>query len=222
MYGIPEPGDLAGQVVALGQAGGAGGRGGVVLGRGVGVAGHLEQVGADGVEPVVSGQPLRRPRRAAASPAAGPCTIAAATARLRVTTGLPVIRSSSPYRARICGQSVSSARAARSWTAAIAACSWYSPTAPPADRAVEQRGALGDQRPVPAGPVLLGQRDQLAAGAGAGRPAGVGEQHQREQAGHLGVVRAASGAPSGPAGSPRRTRSARCSVGAAGARRTPR
>ena len=109
MYGIPEPGDLAGEVVAFGEAGGAGGRGRVVLGRRVGVAGHLEQVGADGVEAVVAGQAVLDLVQQRSGRQRGRRTIAAATARLRVTTGLPVIRSSSPYRARICGQSVSSA-----------------------------------------------------------------------------------------------------------------
>ena len=41
---------------------------------------------------------------------------------------------------------------------------------------------------VPEGAVLLGQRDELAVGAGAGGPPGVGEQHEREQTGHLGIV----------------------------------
>ena len=41
---------------------------------------------------------------------------------------------------------------------------------------------------VPARAVLLGQRDQRAVGAGAGRAAGIGEQHQREQPGDLAVV----------------------------------
>jgi hypothetical protein len=39
---------------------------------------------------------------------------------LSVTTGLPVICSSNPYKARICGQSVSAACGARSWIAAMA------------------------------------------------------------------------------------------------------
>ena len=67
-----------------------------------------------GVQRVQQLQPLR----------AGPCTMATAMARLSVTIGLSDIRSSSPYSARICGQSVSSTRAASSWIAAIAACSW--------------------------------------------------------------------------------------------------
>ena len=46
---------------------------------------------------------------------------------------------------------------------------------------------LGDQRAVPAAAVLLVQRHQLAAGD-PGRAAGLGEQHQREQPGHLGLV----------------------------------
>ena len=45
--------------------------------------------------------------------------MATAMARLSVTIGLPVIRSSTPYSARICGQSVCSAVTASSWTAAI-------------------------------------------------------------------------------------------------------
>ena len=76
------------------------------------VAGHLQQVGAHGVEPVVAGHPLvgveRRP--AGRARPAGPRTIATATAWFSVTIGLGASRSSSSYRARICGQSVSSAR----------------------------------------------------------------------------------------------------------------
>ena len=41
---------------------------------------------------------------------------------------------------------------------------------------------------VPAAPVLLGHGDQLAVGPGPRRPAGVGEQHQRQQPRHLAVV----------------------------------
>lgn len=59
-----------------------------------------------------------------ASPAAGPCTIATATIRFSVTIGPGAVDSRSSYSIRISRQSVSSARAAESWTAAIAACSW--------------------------------------------------------------------------------------------------
>ena len=52
----------------------------------------------------------------------------------------------------------------------------------------DERHPLADEFPVPLRAVLLGQRNELAAGAGAGRAPGVGEQHQGEQAGHLGVV----------------------------------
>jgi hypothetical protein len=69
--------------------------------------------------------------------------MAAAIARLRDTTGLPVIGSSRSYRARICDQSVSSILAAQSCTAAIAACSWYSPT----DPAIVIADAPGHRRP---------------------------------------------------------------------------
>ena len=84
---------------------------------------------------------------------------------------------------------MSSARGASSWTAAIAACSWYGPIGARVSVAVDQRDALGDRAAVPARAVLLGERDAarrrrpVRAGA-----AGVGQQHQREQPGDLAVV----------------------------------
>ena len=59
---------------------------------------------------------------------------------------------------------------------------------PPAQGLGDEGHALGDESPVPEGAVLLGQRDELAVGAGAGGAPGVGQQHEREQAGDLGVV----------------------------------
>jgi hypothetical protein len=50
--------------------------------------------------------------------------MAVATAWLSAITGLSEASRSSSYNARICGQSVVSALAASSCTAAIAACSW--------------------------------------------------------------------------------------------------
>lgn len=41
---------------------------------------------------------------------------------------------------------------------------------------------------VPPGPVLLGQRDELAMGPGPSRAAGIGEQHQSEQPGDFAVA----------------------------------
>ncbi len=55
---------------------------------------------------VSAGRPLPDNSSTVTNPAAGPCTIASATARLWVTTGLPVPRSRILYRIRICGQSV--------------------------------------------------------------------------------------------------------------------
>ena len=80
-------------------------------------------------------------------------------------------------------------RRASACTAAIAACSWYGPTGPVRERPADQGGALGDGGGVPAGAVLVGQRDERAVRAGAGRAARVGEQHEREQAGDLALVR---------------------------------
>ena len=48
---------------------------------------------------------------------------------------------------------------------------------------------LGDQRRVPGPAVLLVQGDQFAAGRDPGGAAGLGEEHQRQQPGHLTVLR---------------------------------
>jgi hypothetical protein len=48
---------------------------------------------------------------------------------------------------------------------------------------------FGDQPLVPQRAILLVQRDQLAAGSGAGRAAGIGEEHEREQSGDLAILR---------------------------------
>ena len=47
---------------------------------------------------------------------------------------------------------------------------------------------LRDERAVPSGAVLVGEPDQRPVGGGAGRLAGFGEQHQREQADGFGLV----------------------------------
>ena len=83
--------------------------------------------------------------------------------------------------------------------AAMAACSWYSPARPRPCRSapVTRVSPSVIRRPVPAAALLLGQRDQLAAGPGAGGPPGLGEQHQGQQPGHLGVAGQAGPQPPG-------------------------
>ena len=96
-----------------------------------------------------SGRPCRSSPSSAfnrSRPARGPCTIAAAMAWLSVTIGLSDMRFSKPYSARICGQSVSSARRAprrappRSRPAADTA-----PTAPFDSVAADERDAFLDR-----------------------------------------------------------------------------
>src|SRR6478672_8515866 len=111
------------------------------------------------------------------SPARGPSTIASATARLSVTTGPGDTCSRTPYRARICGQSVSAALGASSCTAAIAACSWYGPTGP----RPSVRDTLGDLLAGPELAPLLRERVQRAVVLRPRGSPGLGEQHQREQ-----------------------------------------
>ena len=161
------------QVTLLGQARRAVGCGTVVgCGPHSVLAGHFEQVSTYGVQAVLAGQPLVAPPCRTARPSSGPCTIAVATARLRVTTGLPLMRSSSSYSARICGQSVSSAVSRtvdhgrdRRLQLVLAGLS-------STDLAVEQRRALGDPRLVPPAAVLLGHRDQIARPRRSGRAVG--------------------------------------------------
>src|SRR5262249_59927459 len=52
-------------------------------------------------------------------------------------------------------------------------------------RPLDERLTLGDHGAVPPAAVLVGQQDQVAAGADPGVPPGIGEQQQREQPGHL-------------------------------------
>jgi hypothetical protein len=56
-------------------------------------------------------------------------------------------------------------------------------------RALQDPLSLVDLGPVPAAAVLILQRDQIAAPVGAGGPAGVLQQHQRQQAARLGLAR---------------------------------
>jgi hypothetical protein len=58
---------------------------------------------------------------------------------------------------------------------------------PAGQGAADQVHALGDLCGVPPAPVLFGHGDQLTVRAGPRRPAGVGQQHEREEPGHLTV-----------------------------------
>jgi hypothetical protein len=53
----------------------------------------------------------------------------------------------------------------------------------------EERRALGDALTVPLSAVLFREGDRPAVGCRAGRAAGIGEQHEGQQACRLGVVR---------------------------------
>ena len=72
---------------------------------------------------------------------------------------------------------------------------------PAAQRPGDQGHPLGDQGLIPAAAILLGEGDQFPARAGARRAPGLGQQHQRQQPGHLGI---AGQQPAQPAGQPDR------------------
>ena len=77
---------------------------------------------------------------------------------------------------------------------------------------VHQRGALGDLAGVPARAVLVLQQHELAGRVEARVAARVMEQHQREQAEHLGLVGHQGGEDAARGGSPRRRARARTSA----------
>jgi hypothetical protein len=52
----------------------------------------------------------------------------------------------------------------------------------------KQRHTLSDAGCVPETPVLLGERDEFAAGTAAGGPPRIGQQQEREQSGGLGIA----------------------------------
>ncbi len=89
----------------------------------------------------------------------------------------------------IVGQSVSAARAAPAWQAAIAACSWYGPGLPwlsaAASASCPSAILARSQRPRS----CSSSGDEVTAGVHPGRPAGVLQQHQRQQAERLRFVR---------------------------------
>ena len=87
------------------------------------------------------------------------------------------------------------------------------PGPPHGQRVVDRRHALGDQFPVPAGPVLGLQRDQHPV-LGPRRAPGLVQQHQCEQPARFGLVGHQPGPGPGPAGWPRPS--------GPGARRVPR
>ena len=78
---------------------------------------------------------------------------------------------------------------APSWSAAIAAWSWYGPGSPHPERPLDERGALLDPGAVPATPILVVEEDELAVGADAGLAARIVQEHQGQQAERLGLVR---------------------------------
>ena len=121
-----------------------------------------------------------------ASPAQGPSTMAAATARFKVTIGLPVIPRAD-RRGRGLGQSVRRPLRLVVDGGDRGLHLVFAHTALPQGLR-DQRHPLGDEAAIPEGAVLVAERNQLAIGPGAGQATGVGEQHQGEQPRHLGVL----------------------------------
>ena len=212
--GLGEPGRPGHEVLLLGRARGAVGRG---LVRGDRAA----------VSPAISSRWARtaarrcrarsggrtRARRAASSPAAR--TVHHGDGDGAVERHHRVVRDALAARRRARGSAASrcpSTPAASSWTRGDRRLQLVG-----ADRRRARAprctsvDALGDRRPVPAAAVLLGERDQLAVRAGARGAAGVGQQHQREQPGDLARRRAAAACSIRASRIASSERSARCS-----------
>ena len=116
-------------------------------------------------------------------PARGPCTCAVAIARFSVTIGFGAIRSRIPYSTRICGQSVSAVLAASACTAAIAACSWYGPSAAVA---IAPRSARCPRRSAPAS-----HRARSCSASGTSAPSGAVRVARRESVSSISASRPA-------------------------------
>ena len=143
------------------------------------------RAGGRGRRAAGGGRAARPTPATSASPASGPSTMAAAIARLRVTTGLPVIRSEQSVEGEDLGPLGLLRRRGRSCTAAMAAWSWYSPTAP---------GERGVEHAVPSAIAARSQRPRSCSASGdrpparrPARPPGLDQQHQGQQPGGLGV-----------------------------------
>ena len=76
---------------------------------------------------------------------------------------------------------MSSKRGASAWSAAIAACAWYSPSWSLGEGGLQDGDALGDELGVPLAAVLLGERHDPSVRSGAAAAARVVQQHQGEQ-----------------------------------------
>ena len=70
----------------------------------------------------------------------------------------------------------------------MAAWSWYGTGLVAAQAPADDRLALLDQGPIPSGAVLLAEQHEGAVGPRARRAAGLGQEQQRQQAGHLRLV----------------------------------
>ena len=157
----------------------------------VAVAGHLQQVGAHGVQAVVAGQPLVEAARAAR---ARPPDRRPSPRRWRGSAPPSGCRSSAPAGRRARGSAASRCprpSRASSCTAAIAACSWYSPTAPVGSaaatsatpsaisaRSQSERSCSASGISSPSGPVRAGRRASVSS-ISASRPATSGSSGQR-------------------------------------------
>ena len=130
-------------------------------------ASHLQQVAADGVQPVVPSHPADQhpARRSIASPASGPSTIAAAMARLSATIGLSDIRASSAVEredlrpVRILGARCLVVHRRDGGLQLVGA------DRPARERGADERHALVDLGAVPQASVLLVERNELAVGS---------------------------------------------------------
>jgi hypothetical protein len=184
-----EAGGLSVQVTLVWQAARAAGRFQIAFPGGRVLLGHLQQVGPDGVEtvaghdPLVGGEAVEQ-----VQPGAGAARHGHRDSMVqccyRVTGDL--------QQQLVQGNDLRPVRVGRRGRFVVdrsdGCLQLVGPGRSLVQSAGQQRHAFADECGVPLGAVLLGHRDRFPGWAGACRAAGVGEQHQRQQPGHLGVA----------------------------------
>src|SRR5258708_3841189 len=181
-----EAGCLGSQVMPFAEVGGAGGGSTELGGGGLRVTGLFQEVGTDGVEAVVAAGPLVQAGKQGEASAwpAGHCCGGG--------PGKPHHRGSGPgFEQIVEGQDLGPVGGGAGGGLVVEGCDGclqlVLASVSPAQRPGDQDHSLGDEVPVPAGAILFGEGDQLAAGTAAGGAPGIGEQHQGEQPARLWV-----------------------------------
>ena len=214
--GFGEARGLGQQVIAFGNAGGLLRGGAVVRDSGGGIAGQFVQVGANGVEAVMIGDARIVVERVeqiqtvsgAVDHGGRDCVVEQDHGIVRHAPE-EIVEGEDLRPVSVFGAGRFVVHSGDGGLQCVTADGTF------LQRAGEQRGAFLDGGLVPERAVLLVERDDFAGGSGARGAAGIGEQHEGEQAGDLGVFGKQRVGGAGEADGFARRDRARCSSGPA-------